>query len=83
MLSIMSKMYVQGHELKPGQRATCLSSLDGIVSESPEYLVTNETDKKGNPKLANVDNGSVVVASRLSVWSARSNSTAVPVCGPR
>ena len=76
-------MYVQGHELKPGQRATCLSSLDGIVSESPEYVVTNETDKKGNPKLVNVDSGSVVVASRLSVWNAWSNTPSVACVGLR
>lgn len=76
-------MYVQGHELKPGQRATCLSSLAGIVSESPEYVVTNETDKKGNPKLVNVDNGDVVVASRLSVWSAWSNTPPLACVGLR
>ena len=63
-------MYVQGRELKPGQRANCLSSVEGIVTDSPEYIVTNEVDKKGNPKLVNVDTGSIVVASPLSVWNA-------------
>ena len=61
-------MLTQGKDLPTGARAICVSSVSGIVNNSPEYLVLNTKDKKGNAQLANIADGSVITASPLSVW---------------
>jgi hypothetical protein len=76
-------MLNQGKDLIAGQRATCVSSIEGIVSNSPEYLVLNQRDKKGNVQLVNINTGDVVTASALSVWDSWSNVPPSACVGPR
>lgn len=77
-------MLSQGRNLKPGNRAICVSSVDGIITNSPEFLVLNQKDKKGNLQLVNVTDGEVCTASPLSVWDTWDNPTAnAKITAPR
>lgn len=57
--------------LQAGQRVVVVLGKDDTVGKEQDktYVVTNETDKKGNPKLIAWATGEVVVADPLTVFA--------------
>lgn len=62
---------IQGANLKSGLRVSLISGLDGIASvgkRAEQYIVTDQTDKKGNVLVVNLRTGTASPVSPLSVW---------------
>lgn len=57
--------------LVAGQYVTCLLGQDDTVASDGDavFVVTDASDKRGNPLLVQRDNGAVVAASPASVWA--------------
>lgn len=57
--------------LKPGQRVKLLMGSDAVqASDSRKaYLVTDQTDKKGNPLLVDMSTGAAAIASPSAVFT--------------
>ena len=62
---------IQGANLKRGLRVSLIPGLDGIASvgkRAEQYIVTDQTDKKGNILVVNLRTGTTSPVSPLSVW---------------
>lgn len=62
---------IQGANLKCGSRVSLISGLAGIatpVQRTEQYIVTDQTDKKGNILVVNLRTGIASPVSPLSVW---------------
>lgn len=62
---------IQGANLTCGLRVSLISGLDGIASadkRAEQYIVTDQTDKKGHILVVSLRTGTASPVSPLSVW---------------